>query len=106
VFDVNFEKLAIVFLVALVLLGPGRIPEVARALARARNELRRLTSSLQPDTLKAIRDPRQALIDAIAEPRQIVSDATAHARLVLDEAAADFDKRDVIGTPESQGQEE
>jgi Sec-independent protein translocase protein TatA len=105
VFDISPEKLAVVFVVALVLLGPGRIPEVARALARARSELRQLTSSLQPDTLKVIRDPRRALIDAIAEPSQIVSEATAQSRMALDEAVRQFDRQDGIRTPDSQGHE-
>jgi Sec-independent protein translocase protein TatA len=106
VFDISPEKLAVVFVVALVLVGPGRIPEVARALARARTELRQLTSSLQPETLKAIRDPGRALIDAIAEPSQIISEATAQPRLVLDEAVARFEGQDGIRAPGAQEHEE
>jgi Sec-independent protein translocase protein TatA len=39
VFGVSFQELAIVALIALVLLGPDRIPQVARGLARAYREL-------------------------------------------------------------------
>jgi Sec-independent protein translocase protein TatA len=41
-FGVSFQELAIVALFALVLLGPDRIPQVARGLARAYRELTRV----------------------------------------------------------------
>lgn len=39
VFGVSFQELAIIALIAVVLLGPDRIPAVARGLARAYREL-------------------------------------------------------------------
>jgi sec-independent protein translocase protein TatB len=42
VFGVSGQELIIIALIALVLLGPQRIPEVARGLARAYRELTRV----------------------------------------------------------------
>jgi Sec-independent protein translocase protein TatA len=74
-FDISPEKLVVFLVIALVVLGPGRLSEAARALGRLRAQLRQLTSALPPETVKVIRDPRSALLDAIAEPRQTIADA-------------------------------
>jgi Sec-independent protein translocase protein TatA len=68
VFDISPDKLLVVLVLASVVLGPGRLHEVARGLARARNELRRLTSGLDPGTQKLLRDPGAAVVEALAEP--------------------------------------
>jgi len=54
VFDVGFSELLLCFVVALVVLGPQKLPAVARALgrwtARARSYVRDLTSELERET--------------------------------------------------------
>ena len=47
---------------------PAGCSDAARSLARARNELRRLTSGLDPGTQKLLRDPGAAVVEALAEP--------------------------------------
>jgi Sec-independent protein translocase protein TatA len=68
VFDISPDKLLVVLILASVVLGPSRLQEVARGLARARNELRRLTSGLDPGAQKLLRDPGAAVVEALAEP--------------------------------------
>jgi len=75
VFDLSPDKLFVVFVIALMVLGPDRLPHVARGLARARNEIRRLTNGLEPGTAQALRDPRRALIDALGQPDKVISGA-------------------------------
>lgn len=79
-FDISPEKLVVFLAIALVVLGPGRLAEAARALGRFRAQLRQLSSSLPPDTAKLIRNPQGALFDVLAEPRQAIADAAAAAR--------------------------
>lgn len=74
-FDLSPDKLIVVFVIALFVLGPDRLPHVARSLARARSEIRRLSGGLGPETVRVIRDPRRALIDALGEPDRVVSEA-------------------------------
>jgi Sec-independent protein translocase protein TatA len=68
VFDISPDKVLVVLVVASMVLGPSRLQHAARGLARARRELRRITSDLDPGTQKLIRNPRAALVDALAEP--------------------------------------
>jgi Sec-independent protein translocase protein TatA len=79
-FDVGPEKIAVVLIVALLVLGPGRLAEAARTLGRARAQLRQLSTGLPPETVKLIRDPRGAVLNALDEPRQAISDTAAAAR--------------------------
>jgi sec-independent protein translocase protein TatB len=90
VFDIGPEKLLFVLTIALAVLGPERIPHVARGLGRARAEIRRLTSDIHPDALQALSNPRGALLDAVTEPRRAISEAVAQPRLALADAIADF----------------
>lgn len=88
-FDLSAEKIAIILIVALVVLGPGRLAESARALGRARAQLRQFTGGLSPDTANLIRNPRGALFDALAEPRQMLEDTANAARQSVSMTAVD-----------------
>jgi Sec-independent protein translocase protein TatA len=79
-FDISPEKIIVVLLVALVVLGPARLSESARALGRARASLRQWSAGLSPDTAKLIQNPRGALLDVLAEPRQTITDTAEAAR--------------------------
>jgi sec-independent protein translocase protein TatB len=91
VFDVGFSELLLCFVVALVVLGPQKLPAVARALgrwtARARSYVRNLSAELERETggagLKrdldeaarafragtdAVKDDLRKLTDAAARP--------------------------------------
>jgi sec-independent protein translocase protein TatB len=54
VFDVGFSELVVCFLVALVVLGPQKLPPLARALGRwtgrARSYVRNLSAELERET--------------------------------------------------------
>ncbi|MCC7257661.1 MAG: twin-arginine translocase subunit TatB [Gammaproteobacteria bacterium] len=62
-FDVGFWELAVIFVVGLLILGPERLPQVARQLGqwagRARQMARMLTTQLQ-DEMNAV-DPRRIM---------------------------------------------
>ena len=77
VLDISPEKLLVVITIALAVLGPEGIPRVARGLAKARTEIRRLTADVPPDALQVLTNPRGALLDAVSGPRQAVSEAVS-----------------------------
>jgi Sec-independent protein translocase protein TatA len=58
----------VLLVAASLVLGPSRLQEAARGLARARRELKRLTSGLDPGTQKLLRNPGAAVVDALADP--------------------------------------
>ena len=74
-FDVGFSELLLCFLVALVVLGPQKLPAVARAVGRwtgrARSYVRNLTSELEREAGHA--DIRRDLGDAARAVREGVA---------------------------------
>ena len=88
--DISPEKLLVVIAIALAVLGPEGIPRVARGLAKARAEIRRLTADVPPDAMQVLTNPRGALLDAVSGPRQAVTEAVSQPRLALADAIADF----------------
>ena len=55
------EKLFLVGLIALVVLGPNRLPQAARTLGRFMAELRRMSASFQDEVRGAIGEPTDAV---------------------------------------------
>ncbi len=58
------EKLFIVGLIALMVLGPNRLPEAARTLGRFVAAARRLSSGLQAEVRDALAEPTSAFTTA------------------------------------------
>lgn len=75
-FDISFAELALCFIVALVVLGPERLPKVARTVGRwagqARGYMRNLSSELERETdvmeiKRQLQDAQRELRDAGAQ---------------------------------------
>lgn len=54
-------ELLVIFLVALIVLGPQRLPGAARQAGRMLAELRKLSSGFQDEVRNAMRDPTPTL---------------------------------------------
>jgi Tat protein translocase TatB subunit len=65
--DLSPEKILLVGLIALMVLGPERLPHAARTAGKMLAELRRLSASVQHEVTNAIAEPRDALGQAAAE---------------------------------------
>jgi sec-independent protein translocase protein TatB len=72
-FDISFSELALCFIVALVVLGPERLPKLARTLGlwsgKARAYMRNLTTELERETQMAdikrqFQEAQQALLES------------------------------------------
>src|SRR5215472_8321581 len=55
--------------VALVVLGPERLPAAARTLGRFLGQLRSMSSSFQTEVREALNDPHDAIAGALSEFR-------------------------------------
>ncbi len=95
-FDISFGELALCFVVALVVLGPEKLPKVARTVGRwagqARGYMRNLSSELQRET--EIMEIKRQLEDAQRELRSAGSEAEREIRGVGETAT-----RDLMKTP-------
>lgn len=71
--DLSPEKIFVLGIVALVVLGPNRLPQAARTLGRMLAQLRSMSASLQTEMRDALHEPNEAIGAAIAEfrPTQI-----------------------------------
>jgi sec-independent protein translocase protein TatB len=92
-FDVGFWEIAVIFVVGLLVLGPQRLPEVARQLGswagKARRMARVLTTQIQ-DEMNSV-DPRRSMDPPPAapsysrpgmddlKPRDVAAEEAAHA---------------------------
>ena len=67
--DLSPEKIFVVALVALLVLGPNRLPHAARTLGRMVGQLRALSSSVQDEMRDALHDPHEAFNTALTDFR-------------------------------------
>lgn len=59
-FNVGGGELLVIFLVALIVLGPAKLPEVARQIGGVMREIRRISSGFQDEMRAAMDDPVEA----------------------------------------------
>ena len=67
--DLSPEKIFVLAIVALVVLGPNRLPQVARTLGRLMGQLRAMTSTVQDEMRDALHDPHEAFNSALTDFR-------------------------------------
>jgi Tat protein translocase TatB subunit len=57
VFNISATELLVIAIVALLILGPDKLPDAMRKLGRAMRELRRITSGFEAELRDALSDP-------------------------------------------------
>jgi TatA/E family protein of Tat protein translocase len=57
-FGIGMTELAVIFVVALIVFGPTKLPELARSLGRAMAEFRRASTDLRQTLREAVDEPR------------------------------------------------
>jgi sec-independent protein translocase protein TatB len=67
VFDLSPEKILLLGVIAVIFLGPDRLPSAARTLAKVLHQFRTASGSLQAEMREALAEPRQALTDAVGD---------------------------------------
>lgn len=71
--DIGFGELLVIVTVALVVFGPGRLPELGRAAGRALREFRHAIRDVQEQVVDAAHDRRSTgtrKAEPLAEPKQ------------------------------------
>lgn len=71
-FNLGFPELILILVIALVVFGPGKLPEIGRAVGKGLSEFKKATNNLMSDVNKPIESaappPVQQPMQTIAEP--------------------------------------
>lgn len=102
-FDIGMDELLLIFVVALFVYGPSKLPDLARALGRGYAEFRRATNELketfeQDETVREIKQEFQKAQNEVLFGKRLLDPATAKSSLatmitgVVDSPEAASDK--------------
>jgi TatA/E family protein of Tat protein translocase len=72
-FGLGFTEILVILVVALLVFGPDKLPELARSLGRGLSEFRRASNDLRRSVLEAAEEPRsgKAPLPPAAAPREV-----------------------------------
>ena len=107
-FNLGFSELILIAIIALIFIGPKQLPELARTLGRALNELKRATGDItsaisnpsrfieNPDEKETVisRPPSTDTPEPIADLPSPIVDLPPHAPLGEDQVSMDDPKKD------------
>jgi sec-independent protein translocase protein TatB len=68
-FGIGMTELIVILVVALIVFGPNRLPELARSLGKAMNEFRRASTDLRHTLHEASEAPPPQASERVAEAR-------------------------------------
>jgi sec-independent protein translocase protein TatB len=78
--DISPEKLLVLLVLALIVLGPHRMPEAARGIARGMVKMRSLAQELTGPLHSSLQEPRQAIQSTLDEVRSGIGDPVGEIR--------------------------
>ncbi len=93
-FNLQGSEIIVILLIALVVLGPERLPDAVRRFMHTYNELKKMGSGFQSEIRSAFDEPMNEMrktadmVRDAADPNKIVAEAEAEQRLRDDAAAA------------------
>jgi Tat protein translocase TatB subunit len=74
ILGVGPAELLLIFVIALIVFGPGRLPELARTLGKAMRELRRMSLEITAEFAKEVRD-MEAVSREVKETTEAIKQA-------------------------------
>lgn len=97
-------ELVLILAVALIVVGPGKLPEVARSLGKATNEFKKATNGVKKEFQEAIKveDPKQLITAAVFENSGSASNSEFVSRIASSDVN-DADKEAMPTADESGG---
>ena len=92
-FNLQGSEIIVILLLALVVLGPEKLPDAVRKFTQTYSELKKMSTGFQSELKSALDEPMREMRDTAnllrvaADPRKIMAEAEAEQR-VLDDAEA------------------
>lgn len=110
VFDIGFQELLVILVIALIMVGPSKLPDLARALGRGVSEIRKATNDIkdtleQDETVKEIKKEfhsaqRGVTLDSLETFTSAFGEASKPTETTAPSIKAD--PQDVPGEPEQK----
>jgi sec-independent protein translocase protein TatB len=100
VFNLQGSEIIVILLLALVVLGPEKLPDAVRKFTQTYSELKKMSTGFQSELKSALDEPMREiretakLVRDAADPNAIMAEAEAERR-VLDDADATTNRTDV-----------
>jgi Tat protein translocase TatB subunit len=66
-FDIGFQELIVIFIVALLVFGPKRLPELGKSLGKGLAELKKAFQDVKDQVETEFKDTEMALHDSLSE---------------------------------------
>lgn len=90
-------EIVLILAVALIVVGPGKLPDVARSVGKAANEFKRATSGVQKDFMDAMKEekPVTAKIETIEETAKS-SNSDFVAKIVQNDSDTEFNESEPV----------
>ncbi len=76
-FDIGLQELIVIFLVALLVFGPKRLPELAKSLGKGLGDLKRAFQDVKDQVETEYHETNETRDDVSKEPEHIPSDEKA-----------------------------
>jgi sec-independent protein translocase protein TatB len=106
VFNLQGSEIIVILLLALVVLGPEKLPDAVRKFTQTYSELKKMSSGFQSELKSALDEPMREMRETAnvvrdaADPRKLVAEAEAEQR-VLDDADRVAPHHTVDQTPDN-----
>jgi sec-independent protein translocase protein TatB len=90
VFNLQGSEIIVILLIALVVLGPDRLPDAVRRFMHTYNELKKMGSGFQSEIKSAFDEPMREMRDTVntirdaADPTKLMAEADAENRVKAD----------------------
>ncbi len=97
-FNIGFSEFLVIRVVALLVIGPKQLPEVARVVGRLIGEFRKATQDLSGGLLEVTKDVKSTIDETkqtiVNEGKKVVDDVTEGAMEEFQDAYHDHDHHD------------
>ncbi|MBC3536224.1 Sec-independent protein translocase protein TatB [Megasphaera hominis] len=87
-FNIGFGELVLILIIALVVFGPGKLPEISRALGKSVREFRQAADTFSKEMMSETEDTRQAVrtvTDTAAETKKEITVAAEETKQAFTE---------------------
>lgn len=93
-FNLSGSEIVVILLLALIVLGPEKLPEAIRRFGRVYGELKRMSTGFQSELKNAFDEPMREIRETTQLAKDAVMKPVKDARSVFEEAAKPTDEPD------------